>query len=291
LNSQTYNYFILYNIFGFLWTYAFVTGIGFLVIAGTVSRWYFEADKKMLFAPLLKSMKTAIRYHMGSVAFGSLILAIVQVIRIVFNYIANKSEKAKDNPVVKLMICCINCMLSCLERFVKFLNTNASVIFFPFAFAMFTCSCIVCRYIMVAMNGTSFCTSAKDALKLIISNLGLIAAAGVIQDIVLFIGQWTITGGTVACCWIYLNAVASDPTLLPANVRSVSGVATSFPVFTFILIVIISYCIGCVFMEVFGQIIDTLLLCFCEDSENVRCCFMLFTCCYIMQSFSNFDHF
>jgi hypothetical protein len=123
---------------------------------------------------------------------------------------------------------------------------------------------------MVALKGNSFCTSAKDALKLIFANLGLIAAAGVIQDIVLFIGQWCITGGTVACCWIYLNAVASDPTLLPANVRSVSGVTTSFPVFTFILIVIISYCIGAVFMEVFGQIIDTLLLCFCEDTENVR---------------------
>jgi choline transporter-like protein 2/4/5 len=123
---------------------------------------------------------------------------------------------------------------------------------------------------MVALKGNSFCSSAKDALKLIFANLGLVAAAGVIQDIVLFIGQWTITGGTVACCWIYLNAVASDPTLLPENLRSVSGVTTSFPVFTFILIVMISYCIGAVFMEVFGQIIDTLLLCFCEDTENVR---------------------
>lgn len=127
LNSETYNYFILYNIFGFLWTYAFVSGLGFLVIAGTVSRWYFEADKKKLTAPLIRSMATAIRYHMGSVAFGSLILAIVQVIRIVFNYIVDKSQKAKDNPAVKLLVCCINCMLACLERFVKFLNTNASV--------------------------------------------------------------------------------------------------------------------------------------------------------------------
>jgi hypothetical protein len=129
---------------------------------------------------------------------------------------------------------------------------------------------------MVALKGNSFCVSAKDALKLIFSNLGLVAAAGIIQDIVLFIGQWTITGGTVACCWIYLNAVASDPSLLPSSIRSVSGVTTSFPVFTFILIVIISYCIGAVFMEVFGQIIDTLLLCFCEDTEQVRVfCFAL----------------
>jgi hypothetical protein len=51
--------------------------------------------------------------------------------------------------------------------------------------------------------------------------------------------------------------------------RAVSGVSTSFPVFTFILIVLIAYCIGAVFMEVFGQIIDTLLLCFCEDTEHV----------------------
>ena len=135
---------------------------------------------------------------------------------------------------------------------------------------------------MVALKGTSFCVSAKDALKLIFSNLGLIAAAGLIQDIILFIGQWTITGGTVACCWIYLNAIASDPSLLPAGIRSVSGVTTSFPVFTFILIVIISYCIGAVFMEVFGQIIDTLLLCFCEDTDKVRALSPL--CCVLSPS-------
>jgi len=66
------------------------------------------------------------RYHTGSLAFGSLIIAIIQVIRIILEYIDHKL-KGKENKVVKFIICCCKCCFWCLEKFMKFLNRNAYI--------------------------------------------------------------------------------------------------------------------------------------------------------------------
>lgn len=52
-----------------------------------------------------------VRYNLGTVAFGSFIIAIVQMIRIVFNYFVNKADQFKDNEVVKAVVCLVNCCL------------------------------------------------------------------------------------------------------------------------------------------------------------------------------------
>lgn len=43
------------------------------------------------------------RYHLGSLAFGSLIIAIVQMIRVLLEYVDAKL-KGKENPVAKFFI-------------------------------------------------------------------------------------------------------------------------------------------------------------------------------------------
>ena len=47
LNADTYNYFILYHIFGFLWTYAFTLGVSYMTLAGAYATWYWTFDKKV----------------------------------------------------------------------------------------------------------------------------------------------------------------------------------------------------------------------------------------------------
>jgi Plasma-membrane choline transporter len=63
------------------------------MIAAACCIWYFgqggAADDKARFA-VCKGFKWVFRYHMGSVAFGSLIIAIVQMIKIAFEYIRRK---------------------------------------------------------------------------------------------------------------------------------------------------------------------------------------------------------
>ena len=43
------------------------------------------------------------RYHLGSIAFGSLLIAIVQIMRLILTYIERKL-KSYDNPVIIFVV-------------------------------------------------------------------------------------------------------------------------------------------------------------------------------------------
>jgi hypothetical protein len=70
-------------LFGTLWCNAFIQAIGLFVVASACCIWYYShgPDAEVNF-PILRSYKMVFRYHFGSLAFGSLILAIVQFLQI-----------------------------------------------------------------------------------------------------------------------------------------------------------------------------------------------------------------
>ena len=44
------------------------------------------------------------RYHLGSLAFGALLIAIVQMVRVILEYIDQKLKEYTDNPLVKFIM-------------------------------------------------------------------------------------------------------------------------------------------------------------------------------------------
>ena len=55
----------------------------------------------ILYDPLQRTF----RYHLGTLAFGSLIIAIIRMIRLVIEYIEQKlREKNQDNKIVKVKL-------------------------------------------------------------------------------------------------------------------------------------------------------------------------------------------
>ena len=60
-------------------------------------------------------MKTTIRYHLGTAAHGSLIIAIIKTIRAVVAYMQKKAKKS-GNRIAQLFFCCVQCCLWCLEK-------------------------------------------------------------------------------------------------------------------------------------------------------------------------------
>ena len=124
-----------------------------MVLAGAFASWYWVLDKKDVpKLPLLSSFYRVFRYHLGTLAFGALIIAIIRMIRVMIEYIEEKlKEYHQDNPVVKCMLCFCKCCFYCLEKFMKFLNRNA--------------------YIMTAVYGKNFCWSAKEAFMLLLRNV------------------------------------------------------------------------------------------------------------------------
>lgn len=95
----------------------------------------------------MQAIRTTIRYHLGTVAFGSLIIAIIKTIRTVLAYIQRQAKKSK-NKVLEYVMMCLQCFMWCLEKIMKFINKHA--------------------YIITAIYGHGFCRSAGKAFWLLL---------------------------------------------------------------------------------------------------------------------------
>eukprot|EP00736_Rhodelphis_marinus_P003564 Rmarinus@m.19045 len=232
---------LAYHVFGILWGCAFILGFGELVIAGAIGQYYWTRDKGQLpLSPLLKSIKRALRYHLGSVAFGSAIIAIVQMIRIVLMYIDKRTKSLQDkNKLAKFVMKCCQCCMWCLEKFLKFINRNA--------------------YIIIAIKGSSFCGAAMEAFKLILGNITQIAAVNLISQFLLILGKLFISVSAAVFCFLYIDNADEY-----ASGGSKELSSPFLPVFVcFLAALLVAY--G--FLSVYSMAIDTILLSFCLDRK------------------------
>jgi len=151
----------LYMLFTWFWTSQFIIAAGQLVVAMSVATWYFTRDKKTVGnGTFIKSMKKAMWYHLGTAAFGSLIIAIIKTIRVIISYLQHKFRKSK-NVAIKAILCALQCYMWCVEKCMKFLNKNA--------------------YIQTAIFGYSFCKAARKAFFLILRNILRISAVAIVS--------------------------------------------------------------------------------------------------------------
>lgn len=68
-----------YFIFGTIWCNGIISAIGSFLIASSSCMWYYSnGPGKDLHLPIMRSLGRVFRYHIGSLALGSLILSITQ---------------------------------------------------------------------------------------------------------------------------------------------------------------------------------------------------------------------
>lgn len=106
-----------YFVFGTLWCNALLQAITTFVVASACCMWYYShGPAHDLHLPVLRSFGRSIRYHLGSLAFGSLLLAIVQFIQFAFEIIKKQIESSGggNNKIVEYTTNCIRCCLACL---------------------------------------------------------------------------------------------------------------------------------------------------------------------------------
>ncbi|KAI3387687.1 hypothetical protein SNEBB_001139 [Seison nebaliae] len=239
------NAIILYllNLFGFFWLWQFVVAFGQMVLAGAFASWYFSMKKPQDIPalPVLTSFKRTFLYHMGTLAFGALILAIIKFIRVILNWIYSK-VKGSTNPLAKAILCCCKCFFWCLEKFMKFLNRNV--------------------YIMTAIHGKSFCTSAKDAFSLIARNIVRCIVIDKVTDLILFVGKLMITG-LIGCGAGFYFYEKVPSTFLIATLPQIR-----YPWVPLVVVIIITYMITTVFFSVYDMCVDTIFLCFLQDLDD-----------------------
>lgn len=236
-NEAIYPYLQAFNIFGFFWLAFFVSALGQMVLAQVFAQWYWTFRKSNLpFFAITAAFYRTIRYHLGTLAFGSLIIAICRMIRVCLEYVDQKL-KQYDNEFTKAILCCLKCFFWCLEKFLKFINKNA--------------------YIMCAIHGKNFCASAKDAFMLLMRNIIRVFVLDKITDFLFFLSKLLVTVGVGAVAYVFF---ATD--LVTDNSNLNYGVV---PV---IIIMIVTYLVASLFFSVYSMAVDTLFLCFLEDCER-----------------------
>lgn len=242
--SLPYRYIVVmqvFMLFMFFWTMNFVVAMGQMVLAGAFASYYwaFEKPKDIPAFPLSASLYRTFRYHFGSLAFGSLIIAIIQMIRVALEYLDHKL-KGSENRLAKFFLKCLKCCFWCLEKFMKFLNRNA--------------------YILIAVYGKNFCTSAKDAFFLILRNIVRVVVLDKITDYVLFLSKLLVTAsvGVAAYFW-FQGKVTYFSNYVPTNLN--------YYITPVILVIIGTFLICTCFFSVYAMAVDTLFLCFLEDLE------------------------
>ncbi|KAK3088621.1 hypothetical protein FSP39_021397 [Pinctada imbricata] len=88
----------VFMLFMFFWAMNFIVALGQMVLAGSFASYYwaFDKPKDIPAFPLTASLYRSLRYHLGSLAFGALIIAIIQMIRVVLEYIDYKLKDSKN---------------------------------------------------------------------------------------------------------------------------------------------------------------------------------------------------
>lgn len=128
-------------------------------------------------ASVCRGVKWGMWYHCGTVAFGAFIIALVTILKIIFEYFARKAEMANpNNPMAKAIICCARCAVWCLDQYVKYVTKNA--------------------FIQSALKNTNFCSSAWTSFYLMVRHAGRFSSATMIGWIMMLLGKGVIMGST-----------------------------------------------------------------------------------------------
>ena len=240
-----------YNLFMFFWTQAFVVGFNQMVLAGSFGIWYWSKSKENFI--LLKSVKDSFIYHLGSVAFGSLLIAICKILRTMIQLVERRLKSVANRTgqlscclscFITFISCCCKCFFLCLEHFLKFMNRNA--------------------YIMVGIYGSNFCSSARSALALLAANPLRAIVLDRLTDFVLFLGRLCITLGIGVLAFNFFSKSFSiDP-----RFQEYFAPELHYYWLPLAVTIVMSYFVSKVFFSVFEMAVDTIFLCAMKDLDE-----------------------
>lgn len=227
-------------LFGFFWIVAYLIAVMQFVIASSCALWYFsyqQSDSPVSDTAIQRSLKWALRTHSGSLAYGSLLIAIVTMVKFLFEYFAKKQEKlGQANPAAKAALCCVRGCIWCLDACVKFISENS--------------------YVQIAISGCTFCEGAQKAFFMLARNPGTMMAMNVAGWLMTAIGKATIMGLSV-----YIAMALAD-----ANVGT-GGESIQQPFVPAFVVLLVSWAVAAFFISLFDFACLTILQCFLISKE------------------------
>eukprot|EP00462_Mataza_sp_D1_P001407 CAMPEP_0175092832 /NCGR_PEP_ID=MMETSP0086_2-20121207/2674_1 /TAXON_ID=136419 /ORGANISM="Unknown Unknown, Strain D1" /LENGTH=652 /DNA_ID=CAMNT_0016365723 /DNA_START=32 /DNA_END=1990 /DNA_ORIENTATION=- len=237
----------VFHLFHMFWVTQFFFYLGFLIFAGAAADWYFtktdaEGHKRrghetaeLSHFPVQHSFCRTIRYHLGTVATTSAIIATVKTVRALVLYLERQTKGEPPNKLQQALFCMLHCYLKCVECCLDKINKNALV--------------------WTAVYGDGFCVSCCSSFALVWRNLFRVAALHTVSVIIFFMGKCSVglcVGGLVALFLMHVD---------PFKTTLSSPLAPALVSFA------LAYVISGLFFIMLDSIIDTIFLCFLIDSE------------------------
>ncbi|KAM6967500.1 choline transporter-like protein 4 [Aplochiton taeniatus] len=233
----------IFNVFVFLWLVNFVIALGQCSLAGAFSSYYWAFNKHFDIPrlPLAKAFFCTLRYHVGSLALGSLLLTLFQLPRLILEYLYHKFHDSK-NPFGRFMWICLRSCFFCLELFMQFISRNA--------------------FINIAIYGESFCLAGRNAFNLKRRNMRRAVVLSYATDVLLFCGKLLVIGANGVLAFYFFSGRITLPD------GTFQAEMLNYYWAPIITVVVGSYLIAQGFFSVYSMCVDTLFLCFLEDLER-----------------------
>lgn len=234
------------------WVLAFASALYEFVVAYTVATYYYTphehdedghtTDQKDVegCCAALEGLHVGLFSHMGSLAMGSFLIAVLRCIQKVIEYAQLKDKEAGDNGVVKAVLCICGVCIACLKNVVGFVNKNA--------------------YIDMAITSNSFCAAARRALQMILEIGGAMAILNGATFVFAFFGVLFITSTCAAGVY-----VAAD--FRPFNDPS-SAFFVEDAVAAAVVAAAVGFLVALAFMDILDMASDTLLYCYGGDVQS-----------------------
>ncbi|KAH9946970.1 DUF580-domain-containing protein [Amylocystis lapponica] len=142
---------IFYETFSYLWTSQVVGNVALATLAGgPFGSWYYFGPQEQGLLPAHPTLSAFVRastLSLGSIAFGSLIVTLLELLRMVLNAVRNNANQ-DGHPVEVCLALCAECFIGCIESAIQYFNRYA--------------------YIEIALYGKPYIPAAKDTWHLLV---------------------------------------------------------------------------------------------------------------------------
>jgi len=111
-------------IFSIIWSLQVFGNLGAVTTAGTVGKWWFEAEgsdsRSGCCGDACDAAKRSMTTSFGSICFGSLLVAIIRTLEQI-------AESAKNDNDGEILLCLVSCILGCIGDILEYFNKWAYV--------------------------------------------------------------------------------------------------------------------------------------------------------------------
>jgi len=236
-DSNFYLYANLFMFFGLLWIINWIKAKTQFIAMVAASTYYFNSSKEKGegSAEVMTAFHFCYKYHSGSLAFGSFIIALIQFIKFIFLYMAQKAETMSgENTMVKCIVKIGGCLIQCIEKICDYINKAA--------------------YSYMAVSGDGFCTSAWNGFLLNMKHSMKFAFANFLASMFIFLGKLSVVFFNLVCVYFIMKADGDMD-----KVNSATG--------PLVLVGIVSFMCATIFLGLFDETVIALVTCVAVDSD------------------------